>query len=203
MYRPFALALSLSGAYVASQTLPDPLICEDSIDGQTTYISNDTPCVLECDGFVVHATGSLLPDSVNSSAVPYCILDCLYRDATPTQSALASGCHSSCLAKNGGNPEDLGWCMYWCLDGYGDLVTTTSCVPSIAYGSPTVTVIDGVTETVERIFHESCYLEKLVRNSNSYFENHPGWCCLDKYSAYDNSSTEALRRFQLKLFKRR
>ncbi|KUI65236.1 hypothetical protein VM1G_00624 [Cytospora mali] len=197
MYRPFTLALFLAGAYAASQTLPDhPLICEDSIDGQAPYISNDTPCVLQCDGFVVHATGSLLPDSVNSSSVPYCILDCLYRDATPTQSALAPGCHSSCLAKNGGNPEDLGWCMYWCLDGYGDLVTTTSCVPSVAYGSPTVTVIDGVTETVEPFTNPAIW-------KSCHFENHPGWCCRDKYSAHDNSSTEALRRFQLKPFKQK
>jgi hypothetical protein len=136
--------------YVASQTLPTPVICEDSIAGQPPFDSNDTPCLLGCGAPIAIATGSLLPGSVNLTDIPYCKLNCVHDNATPSQSALAPGCYTQCQAHNQATPENIGWCMYWCVDGYGDLVATTACVPSLEYGPTTTTLIGTRVETFQR-----------------------------------------------------
>ncbi|KAJ6519886.1 hypothetical protein C8R45DRAFT_953146 [Mycena sanguinolenta] len=138
------LALSLSAA---AQSVPNPLICEDSIDGQPPFQATDIPCIVGCDCQIVTPTLSFLPGSINTTCYPYCNLDCVRKDATPAQSALAPSCWDICQAQNHGIPERLGWCMYWCVDGYTDLVTSTSCVPSLSPGAPTTTVVGGETVT--------------------------------------------------------
>jgi hypothetical protein len=126
------------------------LNCDAPLPGtnNTTYTSNATPCLLRCHDPVDIATGTLLPGSMNSTAVPYCYLDCVHSDATPSQSALAPECSSACEGSGyAGNIEVLGWCVYWCVDGYEEEVLSTECVPRYAY-VPVTTVVDGMTETV-------------------------------------------------------
>ena len=135
---------------ISGQTLPNPLICEDSINKQPPFKSNDIPCLLGCGTQIAVATGSLLPGSVNVTDIPYCQLNCVHQGATPSQSALAPECYQRCQAHNQATPENIGWCMYWCVDGLGDLVASTSCVPSLEFGSMVTSVIDGATETFER-----------------------------------------------------
>ncbi|PTU23543.1 hypothetical protein P175DRAFT_0500114 [Aspergillus ochraceoroseus IBT 24754] len=142
------LLVPLSGLLltVAVASLPDPLICEESIDGQTPYSSDTIPCILGCHNGVAAATGTLLPGSLNTTAIPYCYLDCVRKDATPSQSALAPECSSACENGHSASPEELGWCVYWCVDGYRDIVESTTCVPHIEYITVSSTVIDGYTE---------------------------------------------------------
>ncbi|KAJ7254051.1 hypothetical protein B0H12DRAFT_569552 [Mycena haematopus] len=150
MRRPLAIpALSALLLSVVSQSVPNPLICEDSIDGKPPFQSVDIPCILECDCEIVKPTLSFLPGSINATCFPYCNLDCVRKDATPAQSALAPSCWDICQVQNKGIPERLGWCMYWCVDGYTSLVTATSCVPSLSPGAPMTTVISGETVTLD------------------------------------------------------
>jgi hypothetical protein len=135
---------------VSGQTLPNPLICEDSINNLPPFKSNAVPCLLGCGTPIAIATGSLLPGSVNTTDIPYCQLNCVHQDATPSQSALAPDCNQRCHAHNQATPENIGWCMYWCVEGFGDLVASTSCVPSLEFGSMVTSVIDGITETFDR-----------------------------------------------------
>ncbi|KAL3456475.1 hypothetical protein BJX64DRAFT_294025, partial [Aspergillus heterothallicus] len=141
---PFSLLLALTLPYQTTA-----LNCDAPLPGtqNTTYTSNSTPCLLRCNDPVAIATGTLLPGMLNSTAVPYCYLDCVHSDATPAQSALAPGCSSTCEESgHAGNVEVLGWCVYWCVDGYGDEVASEMCVPRYAY-EPVTTVVDGRTET--------------------------------------------------------
>ncbi|KAJ7668555.1 hypothetical protein DFH06DRAFT_1321797 [Mycena polygramma] len=142
-----AATLSLLFLSAAAQ-VPDPLICEDSIDGKPPFQSNAIPCLVGCDCQITQATLSFLPGSINTTCIPYCNLDCVRKNPTPAQSALAPNCWERCKVQNHAIPEEVGWCMYWCVDGYTDLVTSTSCVPSLSYGAPTASVIDGHTVTV-------------------------------------------------------
>ncbi|KAF7347782.1 R3H domain-containing protein [Mycena venus] len=143
-----AVALSLLFFSAAAQSVPNPLICEDSIDGKPPFQSFEIPCLLECDCVAVQPTGTLLPGQVNTTCFPYCNLNCVRKDATLAQVALAPSCWDRCQVQNDGIPERLGWCMYWCVDGYTDLVTATSCVPSLSRGLPTTTVVAGDTVTI-------------------------------------------------------
>ncbi|KAL2802238.1 hypothetical protein BJX63DRAFT_426220 [Aspergillus granulosus] len=143
-FSPLTLALSL--------TLPISTRTQN-----TTYTSNSTPCLLRCHDPVTIATGSLLPGSINSTAIPYCYLDCVRSDATPAQSALAPECSSTCEDRgHAENIEILGWCVYWCVDGYGDEVKTESCVPRYAL-EPVTTVVDGRTETLTLLTNPAEY----------------------------------------------
>ncbi|KAH8666561.1 hypothetical protein BX600DRAFT_461990 [Xylariales sp. PMI_506] len=154
-----AIALHLAAQAAHSQTLPDPAICEDSIDGQPPFNSNDVPCLLGCGSQITQATGSLLPGSVNLTEIPYCQLDCVRSGASPAQSSAAPGCYAGCKLKNQATPENIGWCMYWCVDGYADLVTTTACVPSLEY-VPVATSLVGsdLTVTIDVFSQPSAWL---------------------------------------------
>ncbi|KAJ7361674.1 hypothetical protein DFH08DRAFT_381185 [Mycena albidolilacea] len=147
--RPLASAAALSLLFLltAAQSVPNPLICEDSIDGKPPFQSFDIPCLVGCNCQITTPTGTFLPGQINTTCIPYCNLDCVRKDATPAQSALAPSCWDRCQVQNQGIPERVGWCMYWCVDGYTDLVTATSCVPSLSPGAPTTTVIDSHTVT--------------------------------------------------------
>ncbi|KAI1391123.1 uncharacterized protein F4822DRAFT_395623 [Hypoxylon trugodes] len=125
--------------------IPDPIICEDSLDGTSSHFnSNNVPCLLGCGAPEPVATGSLLPGSVNVTDIPYCRLNCVHRDsASPAQSSAAPDCNSRCENGNGATPENLGWCMYWCVDGYSDLVGKTTCIPSLVYGDLVTSTIGG------------------------------------------------------------
>lgn len=138
-------------ACASSATITSAPICEDSLDGGNTppFQANAIPCLLGCGSQVVEATGSLLPGSVDESAIPYCELDCVVSSASPSQSAEAPACYDICGNVNGGNVENKGWCMYWCVAGYSDLVASTACVPSLVY-VPVTSVMDGRTITYER-----------------------------------------------------
>ncbi|KAI1776146.1 hypothetical protein F4818DRAFT_371961 [Hypoxylon cercidicola] len=154
MYNPLLptvlLTLLSISTHSALAAIPDPIICEDTLDGSPPFDSRDVPCLLGCGAPVAVATGSL-PGSVNDTDIPYCQLDCVRGDATPAQSAAAPDCRRSCGAMNQGTPENIGWCMYWCVAGYGDLVETTACVPSLAYGAE-VTTTDGSWTVTYRPF---------------------------------------------------
>jgi hypothetical protein len=126
-----------------AKTQSSAIICEDSIDGQTPYNSNALPCLLGCGAPIAQATGGLLPGSVNETDVPYCQLNCVRKDPTPSQSGAAPGCHSRCQFQYEGTPENYAWCMYWCVDGFGDLVASTTCIPSLEYYPVTTSVVDG------------------------------------------------------------
>ncbi|KAL2840378.1 hypothetical protein BJX68DRAFT_246753 [Aspergillus pseudodeflectus] len=131
-------------------SLTHALNCDAPLPGtpNTTYTSNSTPCLLRCHDPLSIATGTLLPGSINSTAIPYCYLDCVHSDATPAQSALAPECSSACEGSgHAGNIEVLGWCVYWCVDGFQEEVLGTECVPRWAY-VPITTVVGGRTETV-------------------------------------------------------
>ncbi|KAH8880891.1 hypothetical protein GQ53DRAFT_754728 [Thozetella sp. PMI_491] len=132
---------------VSAQSLPTPVICEDTIDGSPPFNSNNVPCLLGCGTPLTHATASLLPGSVNETDIPYCQLNCVHKSATPAESAAAPGCYQACKAHNQATPENIGWCMYWCVDGFQE-VASTSCVPSLRYGSTITTVIGDQTVTV-------------------------------------------------------
>ncbi|XXH00237.1 galactose metabolism- protein [Hypoxylon texense] len=148
---------------VAVNAIPDPIICEDSLDGTSPpFDSRDVPCLLGCGVPVAVATGSLLPGSVNETDIPYCQLSCVRDDATPAQSAAAPGCRASCGVMNQGTPENIGWCMYWCVDGYSDLVETTACVPSLTYGDEVTTTDGSWTITV----YESPGMAELVSDAD-------------------------------------
>ncbi|KAI6090812.1 hypothetical protein F4821DRAFT_227943 [Hypoxylon rubiginosum] len=142
MYKPIISTAALLLSLRAVQAIPDPIICEDTLDGSPPFDSRDVPCILGCGVPVAIATGSLLPGSVNETDIPYCQLNCVHDDATPAQSAAAPDCRRSCQVMNQATPENIGWCMYWCVDGYSDLVETTKCVPSLTYGDE-ITTTDG------------------------------------------------------------
>ncbi|KAJ0422212.1 hypothetical protein BJY00DRAFT_311274 [Aspergillus carlsbadensis] len=135
------------------------LNCDAPLPGtsNTTYTSNSTPCLLRCHDPLSIATGTLLPGSINSTAVPYCYLDCVHDNATPAQSALAPECSSACEGSgHAGNIEVLEWCVYWCVDGYEEEVLSTECVPRYAY-VPVETVVDGRTETITILTNPAGY----------------------------------------------
>lgn len=154
--------LLLLMALVASQELksiPSPLICRDTLDGSPPFRHNDIPCLLGCHAPITVPTDGLLPGSINSTAIPYCQLDCVHREATPEQSSRAPDCNAGCQTSNGLTPETLGWCMYWCVNGYEDLVLSTTCIPSLVYGDPTLSVIAPdftVTRMRECFFYQDC-----------------------------------------------
>jgi hypothetical protein len=76
----------------------------------------------------------------------------VHSDATPAQSALAPECSSACEGSgHAGNIEVLGWCVYWCVDGFQEEVLGIECVPRWAY-VPITTVVGGRTETVTSRF---------------------------------------------------
>ncbi|KAI4865355.1 hypothetical protein F4820DRAFT_300911 [Hypoxylon rubiginosum] len=155
MYKFFISVTTLSALLLllssprGAHAVPDPIICEDTLDGTSPpFDSRDVPCLLGCGAPLAVATGSLLPGSVNETDIPYCQLNCVHESATPEQSAAAAGCRGSCGVMNQGTPENIGWCMYWCVDGYSDLVETTACVPSLTYGAEVTTTQGGWTVTV-------------------------------------------------------
>ncbi|KAL7625481.1 hypothetical protein AAE478_004701 [Parahypoxylon ruwenzoriense] len=162
------LALSIHASILLSyaQSLPDPIICEDTLDGRPPFESRHVPCLLGCGVPVAVATGGLLPGSVNGTDIPYCQLDCVHEDATPSQSAAAPDCYRRCGVRNQATPENIGWCMYWCVDGFADLVESTACVPSLEFGTLPVTTVGGVTLTLRPFTHpsewESWYLTQTV-----------------------------------------
>ncbi|KAI1331106.1 hypothetical protein F5Y16DRAFT_360541 [Xylariaceae sp. FL0255] len=165
---PTALALLLASIPLqALAQVPTPIICEDSIDGKPPFDSNDVPCLLGCGAPLATVSGSFLPGSVNTATIPYCELDCVHTSASPAQSSAAPGCYDDCHHKNEATPENIGWCMYWCVEGYSSLVESTACVPSLVYGPPVTTIVEGdVTETL-RPFSEpaawaSWYLTQTV-----------------------------------------
>ncbi|KAI0840167.1 hypothetical protein F5Y06DRAFT_294838 [Hypoxylon sp. FL0890] len=145
MYR--YLALIVLPLVFHAQALPDPIICEDTLDGSPPFNSNDVPCLLRCGVPIAVPTGSLLPGSVNETDIPYCQLNCVHTNASPSQSAVAPDCYQGCRVMNQGTPENVGWCMYWCVDGFTDLVESTACVPSLEYGSLVTSTEGGVTVT--------------------------------------------------------
>jgi len=106
--------------------------------------SIDVPCILGCDCVTVKPTGASLPGEVNTTCLAYCNLDCVRKDATPAQLALAPSCWNICQAQHA-TLEKTGWCMYCCVDGYSDLVTSTPPAP----GEPTNTMIDGHSGTLD------------------------------------------------------
>lgn len=156
------LTLSLITASALAQKIPDPLICEDTLDGSPPFQADSIPCLLRCQDPLAVATGSLLPGSVNETAIPYCQLDCVYSAASPAQSARAPDCYRRCQVRNQGSPENAGWCMYWCADGFGDVVETTACVPSLEFGAVSTAVEDGRTVTFRREFFFSLFFLLLL-----------------------------------------
>ncbi|KAH7358776.1 hypothetical protein B0T11DRAFT_319783 [Plectosphaerella cucumerina] len=146
-----SILLPLFPLLVASQDLdsiPSPLICRDTLNGDPPFRHNDIPCLLRCYDPVSVPTGDLLPGMINATAIPYCQLDCVHHDATPEQSARAPDCNAGCETSNAMGPENMGWCMFWCVDGFSDIVHSTTCVPSLVYGDPTPTEIQpGFTVT--------------------------------------------------------
>ncbi|KAI1106087.1 hypothetical protein F4804DRAFT_70898 [Jackrogersella minutella] len=138
-----ATLLLLAASLTPVQAIPNPIICEDTLDGSPAFDVNKVPCLLGCGSQVAVATGSLLPGSVNLTEIPYCELDCVHADASPAQSAAAPDCYDRCQVMNQGTPENVGWCMFWCVEGYTELVETTACVPSLEYGALTTTTIGG------------------------------------------------------------
>ncbi|KAI8965630.1 hypothetical protein F5Y11DRAFT_275528 [Daldinia sp. FL1419] len=144
----FASSALRVGAGAGAQNIPDPLICEDTLDGSTPpFKANAVPCLLRCQDPVAVATGSLLPGSINETNIPYCQLNCVHSAASPAQSALAPDCYRRCAEKNSETPENVGWCMYWCADGFGDVVEQIACIPSLKYGPVQTTVERGMTIT--------------------------------------------------------
>nr|GAT42730.1 predicted protein [Mycena chlorophos] len=166
MRRTLVVALVVASAAAQSLSIPNPLICEDTIDGSAPFQSIDIPCIVGCDCEIVHATLSFLPGNVNTTCYPYCNLNCVRPNATPEQTALAPSCWDTCSKTQAESPENLGWCMYWCVDGYSSVVTAATCVPSIGYGSETTTVIDGITESFKPFTNppawQSWYLTQTV-----------------------------------------
>ncbi|KAI2473791.1 hypothetical protein F4781DRAFT_427026 [Annulohypoxylon bovei var. microspora] len=170
-----ALASSLIAPALA---IPDPIICEDTLDGSPPFNSNDVPCLLGCGAPLAVATGSLLPGSVNETDIPYCQLNCVHEDATPAQSSAAPGCYDRCHVLNQATPENIGWCMFWCVEGFTDLVTSTACVPSLEYDTLVTTTIGGVV-VIERPFTEppewaSWYLTQTVISRTGVVTASPG-----------------------------
>ncbi|OTA92311.1 hypothetical protein M434DRAFT_31978 [Hypoxylon sp. CO27-5] len=123
MYRRLKL-ITLALALPA-HAIPDPIICEDTLDGSPPFNSNDVPCLLGCGVPVAVPTGTLLPGSVNVTDIPYCQLNCVHDDATPSQSAAAPDCYQSCRVRNQATPENIGWCMYcWVTSTIGSRTVT-------------------------------------------------------------------------------
>jgi len=150
MFNPHLIkTATLSVLLVNLSTAQTPIICEDNISGQLPFKSEAVPCVLECDSQVAVATEGLLPGSVNETDIPYCELDCVRSDASPAQSSAAPGCYAECQKRNSATPEQLGWCMYWCVQGgeIEQLVISTTCVPSIEW-VPATTRFGTETEVV-------------------------------------------------------
>lgn len=110
MYKPIISTAALLLSLRAVQAIPDPIICEDTLDGSPPFDSRDVPCILGCGVPVAIATGSLLPGSVNETDIPYCQLNCVHDDATPAQSAAAPDCRRSCQVMNQATPENIGVC---------------------------------------------------------------------------------------------
>ncbi|KAI1462231.1 hypothetical protein F4805DRAFT_409795 [Annulohypoxylon moriforme] len=163
--KPILTAL-IATLFASVLAIPDPIICEDTLDGSPPFNSNDVPCLLGCGAPIAVATGSLLPGSVNETDIPYCQLNCVHSAASPAQSSAAPGCYNACHVTNQATPENIGWCMFWCVEGYGELVKSTACVPSLEYGSLVTTTIGGMTVS-ERPFTEpsewaSWYLTQTV-----------------------------------------
>lgn len=141
--------------------IPDPIICEDTLDGSPPFNSNKVPCLLGCGVPVAVATGSLLPGSVNETDIPYCQLNCVQDDPLPAMSSAAPTCYDACKVRNQATPENVGWCMFWCVEGWADLVRSTACVPSLEYGSLVTTVVGRVTVT-ERREYSGCAGEDMI-----------------------------------------
>lgn len=132
-YSKSLLALFSSIALASAAQAP---ICEDTIDSQPPFNNNNIPCLLNCNTPISQATGGLLPGSINATNVPYCRLNCVRGgDVTPAQSAAAPACNERCEKINSATPDQLGWCIYWCVEGgeFEELVVSTTCVPSIQY----------------------------------------------------------------------
>lgn len=133
------LGLACSICLASAKQAP---ICEDTIDSQPPFNNNNIPCLLGCGTPVAMATGSLLPGSVNTTDIPYCRLNCVRRKGvTPAQSSAAPACNERCERINAATPDQLGWCMYWCVEGGAieDMVVSTTCIPSIQYTAMTTT----------------------------------------------------------------
>ncbi|CZT25103.1 uncharacterized protein RCC_10832 [Ramularia collo-cygni] len=146
----YTLFLSLLTSISPSSANQAP-ICEDSINSQQPFNNNAIPCLLNCGLGVTIATGDLFPGQVNSTETPYCRLNCVRQrqGVTPAQSSAAPACNSRCEERNSATPDQLGWCMYWCVQGgeIEEFVVGTSCVPSIVM-VPTATVTEhGITIT--------------------------------------------------------
>lgn len=108
-------------------------ICEDSIDSQPPFNNNVIPCLLGCPAALTMATGGLLPGSINATDTPYCRLRCVRPDFTPAEFAAAPACNERCERTNSATPDQMGWCMYWCVEGgeIESMVVSTTCVPSL------------------------------------------------------------------------
>ncbi|KAI0379988.1 hypothetical protein F5Y04DRAFT_111908 [Hypomontagnella monticulosa] len=151
-FTTLTLTLRLGASAQEHSSLPDPIICEDTLDGSPPFRANQVPCLIGCGVPVAVPTGSLLPGSVNATDIPYCQLDCVRGagggergGATPEQSAVAPECYGRCQVMNQGTPENQGWCMYWCVAGFGDVVESTKCVPSLVWGDYVTTTDHGRT----------------------------------------------------------
>ncbi|KAF7325181.1 R3H domain-containing protein [Mycena kentingensis (nom. inval.)] len=176
---PALLALSLlvlCRAATPTSPLPSPPICEDTLDGTTPFSSSAIPCIVGCSCIVTTPSPPLLPGSLNTTCLPYCHLDCVHKDppASPQQSAAAPSCWETCKASQGATPENLGWCMYWCVDGaaYEAVVKATTCVPSLAFGDPTATTVGGQTVSVRRDVHEPARVAELVPDADDPVAGH-------------------------------
>ncbi|KAH6689103.1 hypothetical protein F5X68DRAFT_77259 [Plectosphaerella plurivora] len=148
----WTLFLPLLAASQNLDSIPSPLICRDTLDGSPPFRDNNIPCLLGCLSPVTVPTDGLLPGMINSTAIPYCRLDCVHREATPEQSSRAPDCNAGCETSNAATPENLGWCMYWCVNGFGDFVHSTTCIPGLVYGDPTISVIPPDITVTLRLF---------------------------------------------------
>lgn len=150
MRRTTFLAL-LSSLYLTSAQ-QQASICEDTIDSQPPFNNNNIPCLLGCGLGVTRPTGDLLPGQVNTTETPYCRLNRVRPEgATPAQSSAAPACNSQCENGNSATPDQLGWCMYWCVQGgeIEEMVVSTTCIPSIQYTPVATETRDGITLTVQ------------------------------------------------------
>ncbi|WPG98659.1 Hypothetical protein R9X50_00145200 [Acrodontium crateriforme] len=174
MVAVFAILL-LAGVALAQS----PIICEDTIDGQPPFDNNNIPCILGCGAQLSQPSGSLLPGSVNETAIPYCLLDCVRHNPTPEQSAAAPSCDKKCSqAGNEATPDQRGWCMYWCVLGgkFEQTVTENTCIPELAYiplASPSYETNGDITVTISDMLGtptawQSWYLTQTILTRNGY-----------------------------------